>query len=279
MSDSAKPRRADKKISGVRELVSGTIRFIKEHNRALGSMLGVYILVDLFLGNGLSTISDAANNFNASGDRWHGLGNLIGVGANSGGTSTSALPGFLGVIMLMVYILLIKQLRAGKWLGVKETFYRSMYPLVPFLLVAAALILQLLPMALGSVILVAVVGGTPSTLAAIVFGGIFLLLSAWSIYMLAGSIFALFFVAESGAQPMTSLRKSRKLADGRRWLVVSRLLPLPIVIFIVYLLVLLPLALIFKTLIPIVFYLLGASVLPAAAVYTYLFYEELADER
>lgn len=277
MSKTGSSERARQKLPSIFSLLNQTAVFIRGNWRSLGSVLAVYIAIDLVFGNGLSTIRDAINNFNSSSDRLASLGNLIGIGANSGGTSTSALPGFLSVIMLMVFILLIKQLAAGKWLGVKETYYRCMYPLVPFLLVVAVIILQLLPMALGSLILVSVFGGSPGTLAAVVFTAIFIALSAWSIYMLSSSIFALFIVTEPESQPLKAFAKAKMLVAGRRWQIVVRILPLPFLMFAAAFLVLLPVALIAKSLAPPLFYLLEVCALPIAAVYSYFLHTELAE--
>jgi hypothetical protein len=174
---------------------------------------------------------------------------LFGVLLSStSGTSSDAGSAYQTVLLVvgsLAFIWMLRQKHSAKppkTLKARDAFYNGMYPLVPFILVALIIALQLLPLAAGSNLLSTVLGsgiaahGAEKTLWSI----LFLVLSTASLYMISGSIFALYIVTLPGMMPLKSLRSSRQLVAGKRWTIMRRVLFLPLILMIAAAVLLLP---------------------------------------
>lgn len=259
---------------------------LRRHWKTLGGITLVYLILNILLASGLS---NAINNFGivkdslGSGhnfsDAVRGFGSLLSGSARS--QSASFLQSVLIILQSLVIIWALRQLLAGKKLSVKDAYYKSMAPLVPFLLVVIVVIIQLLPVSLGSA-LVSLVASTlapGSGLAVVVMGIIIAGLAAWSIYMVSSSIFGLYIVTLPDMQPRQALRSAKKLVALRRLVIIRRILFLPIFILLVMAAIVLPLILFVHFLVAPVFYLLSIAVILFVHAYLYSLYRGLIDAR
>jgi hypothetical protein len=143
--------------------------------------------------------------------------------------------------------------------------------LVPFLLVIAVIIIQLLPVTIGATVLAAVSTSvfTGTAAASIVSTIAFILLAAWSIYMVSASVFALYIVTLPDIQPRQALRSAKDLVKFRRLAVIRKVFFLPLFILLAMGVIIIPLILYASAVVPTAFYLL--SMLSILFVHAYLY--------
>lgn len=259
---------------------------LRRHWKILGGITLVYLILNTVLASGLS---NAVNNFSSvkdslgSGhnfsDALHGFGSLLGGGAN-GSQSSSVLQSLLIILESLVVIWALRQLLAGKKFSVKDAYYKSMAPLVPFLLVVFVIIIQLLPVTLGAGLIAlissALIASGGVTAVAFI---ILLPLLGWSIYMISSSIFGLYIVTLPDMQPRQALRSAKKLVSFRRLVIIRRVLFLPLFILLVMAAIVLPLILFVHFLVVPVFYLLSILVVLFVHAYLYSLYRGLLDAK
>lgn len=201
------------------------------------------------------------------------------VGSSSGGaTESAALYQFIIVLICSLAVVwTLRQVAAGRVVRGRDGFYQGMYPLVPVLLVLLVVLLQLLPMLIGTYIYN--VAGPPATHASgaewVVWTALLFLLVVLSVYMLCSSLFAMYVACLPGMQPMAALRSARKLVKYRRWMVMRRVLFLPLVLFAVGAVIMIPIILLLTPAAVWVFFGLSALVLPIVHSYLYALYREL----
>jgi hypothetical protein len=274
-----------KPVIGSFKLTWGVFKVFREHWQPLGGIVLVYLILNVIFASGVSNISttfiNIKNDLNGGGQGlWHaagGFGSLLGTaGASSSGTG-SALQSMLFVLESLVIIWALRHLLSGQAVSVKLAYYRSMGPLIPFLLVIFVVIIQLLPVSLGGVILAAVATSvfTSATAITIITAIAFALLAAWSIYMVSASVFAVYIVTLPDMTPRPALRAARDLVRFRRWTVIRRVFFLPLFLLLLLGVIIIPLILYAQAIVPIVFFML--SMLSILFIHTYLYtlYREL----
>jgi hypothetical protein len=280
--------RKRKPIIGSFKLTGRVIKIFRQNWKLLGGIVLVYLILNIVFASGISNVNIAFDNIkenlNTGGGHalWNaasGFGSLAFSAGSSNSSTGSALQTMLYILESLVIIWAIRHLLSGQSFSVKMAYYRSTGPLIPFLLVIAAIIIQLLPVTLGGIILAAVASSvfTGTAVLTILTTIIFLILAGWSIYMVSSSIFALYIVTLPDMQPRPALRSARDLVKFRRWLVIRKVVFLPIFILAVMGIVIVPLILVAKPIVPAVFYIL--SMLSILFVHTYLYslYRELLE--
>lgn len=269
-----------KRPPGSFHLVGETISLMRRHWKILGGIVIVYLILNVLFAGALSNISGAVanirSNFQTAGakhfaDALSGFGSLVGSGGSSSSGTGSTLQALLIVLESLVIIWALRQLLAGQAIRVKQAYYSAMTPLVPFLLVIGMFIIQLLPLTVGSLIVATVMTSVfaASTAVTAITVALVLLLTGWSIYMLSGSIFALYIVTLPDMKPRDALRSAKNLVRFRRWSVIRRLLFLPLFLLVVMGAIIIPLILYVDFLVTPVFFTL--SMLAILFVHTYLY--------
>lgn len=277
---SSKKKAAKFIVPGSFMVLSQSLVLIRSNWRVLGGILLVYALVNIIFTGGLSVIMDtfAAVKDNLLDGRSfsNALSGLNSLLSNS--QSGSQLQGILLVLESLVVIWALRQLLANKKFSIKEAYYKSMFPLIPFLLIFIVIILQLLPVTLGSGALALISETIASSAAVALIVAIVLLpLLGWSLYMLSSSIFALYIVTLPDMHPRQALRSAKKLVQYRRLKVIRRLLFLPLVIFIGLAAVMVPLILYANVLVVPVFYILSVFLILFVHAYLYNLYMGLLE--
>jgi len=251
---------------------------LRRNWKILGGIVLVYLVLNIIFASGISnlnsTVNDIKNNLNGDtssstfGSALSGFSGLVASSGTSSSPSGSILQSMLIVLESLVIIFTLRLLLAGRLVSVKQAYYNSTAQLVPFLLVMGVIILQLIPLAIGSS-LAAVVFTSSSGAPIFIFSLIFAVLAGWSFYLLASSVFALYIVTLPNMQPLRALRSAKNLVRFRRWSIMRRLLFLPILVLAIMCAVVVPLIMVATVLVAPVFYAL--SMLSILFVHTYLY--------
>jgi hypothetical protein len=277
--------RKRKPIIGSFRLTGLVLRIFRQHWRVLGGIVLVYLVLNIVFAGAVSNISSVFSNIkgdlnNGGNGFWHaaaGFGSLVGSAGSSGSSTGSALQSMLFVIESLVIIWALRHLLSGQSISVKLAYYRSTGPLIPFLLVIFMIIIQLLPVTLGGIILTAVAtsvftGSGAATIIAVIG---FVMLAAWSIYMVSASIFALYIVTLPDMSPRPALRAAKDLVRFRRWSIIRKVFFLPVLIVVVMAAVIIPLILFVQPIVAIAFFILSMLAILFVHTYLYSLYREL----
>lgn len=267
-------------LPGSFKLTAQVFGILKQYWKTLGGIVLVYLLLNIVFASGISNVSSAFDsiktNLNASGS--YGLGHaasgfasLVGSAGASGSSTGSALQSVLFVLESLVIIWALRHLLSGQAVSVKRAYYKAMTPLIPFLLVIFVIIIQLLPVTIGATVLAAIAtsvfaGSSAATVVSVI---AFILLAAWSIYMVSASIFALYIVTLPDMQPRQALRSAKDLVKFRRAIVIRKVLFLPLLILLIMGAVIVPLILYVSAIVPEAFYVL--SMLAILFIHSYLY--------
>lgn len=147
------------------------------------------------------------------------------------------------IIFSLAFIWLVRKLHArDSSATVRDTFYRGMGPLIPFLGVLFILALELVPAGLGSLLLTTASSteAIRSNSDIIAISIVMLLTVVLSIYLLAGSIFSLYIVTLPGTRPFVAVRSSLRLLSVHRWRVLLKVITFFITLIIVGFFLVLP---------------------------------------
>lgn len=209
-------------------------------------------------------------------------------------TSTTGQPGteqasvYQFVLILIACLAVIWALRrveslrgtklgADEKLRIRDAYYKGMAPLVPFVLVLVVILLEFIPLLIGSWLYSAVIsGGIAVSLTEQIIWGV--LLSAFgvlTIYMVLSSIFALLIVTLPDMAPLQALRSSRALVLYRRWELIRKFVVYVLVAAAVLLIIVMPIAYWIPVIAPWVVYMLLTIMLAFSLAYLYVIYREL----
>lgn len=277
-------------LPGSFKLARNACKMIKDHWKTLGGIVLVYLALNIVFASGISSLGSTVDSIKynleqASSDKisplgtaLDGFGSLVASSGTGSSSTGSVLQTVLIVLESLVIIWALRNLSGGKKIGIKQAYYGSMYPLIPFLLVLGLIFIQFLPLLLGAPVVSAllssvfVAGGSLPTLIFVFF---FALLAGWSFYMVSSSIFALYIVTLPDMQPRRALRSAKNLVKYRRWQIMRKLLFLPIFIFVVMAVVVVPLIMYATFLVAPVFFVLSMLALLFAHTYLYGLYRNL----
>lgn len=256
--------------------------------KQLGGILLVYLILNIIFASGISSISSTVNSiksdFKNLGDQAHpilagttGFLVLVSSAGSSSSSTGSVLQACLIIIESLAIIWALRQLLAGKKITIKQAYYNATGQLVPFLIVGLVIFIQLLPVTIGFYALSSIASalGIINGLWSFIFIILAAILAAWSFYMLSSSVFALYIVTLPDMKPRDALRSARNLVRFRRWLVLRRLLFLPIVILAAMAVIMIPLIVYATPAAAPVFYVLGVLSLLFAHSYLFSLYRGL----
>lgn len=234
----------------------------------------------------VSGISSFTNFFNSK-EAYQGLSGLtlavglFGLLVNSSNQASTEASGvyqlFIGIIFSLVIIWSLRQLSAGRQITLKQSFYNSMFPFVQFILVFLVIMIQMIPLLVGSVVLQTVLHNSIAitVIEKSLFFGLFILLAAWTFYMVSSSIFALYIATLPDMTPLRALRSAKDLVRRRRFQIILRLLGLPIITGIIFLLIFLPLVMIAPFLAVSLYILISSLMLYIFHAYIYSLYRAM----
>jgi len=184
------------------------------------------------------------------------------------------------IIVSLATIWALRQVYNNNAIRVRDSFYKGVYPLVPFILVLLVIGLQLLPLLIGGTLYSIVIssGIAVGLLQELLWALLFLGFALISLYLLSSSLFALYIVTLPEMTPFKALRSARDLVRHRRWLVLRKILFLPLILLILAAVILVPLLVIVTPIASWIFLLLSLASLVVVHSYGYALYRELLNE-
>jgi hypothetical protein len=241
-----------------------------------------FVLVQGFAVQGLGDSKTVLEQSTHGGLSWLTNGaSLFAVLLSSAGGGDSAGADVYQVSMQLIVSLAIiwtlRQIYAGRKVGIRDGFYQGIYPLVPFLLVLVVILLQLLPAAAGVYLyeMVSNNGIAASPPEQILWALVAFLSVLLSLYLVCGSIMALYVVSLPNMTPLAALRSAKQLVLFKRWAVLRKILFLPVILLLVGALILIPVIVIITPAAPWVFLALSMFILPIIHSYLYALYRSL----
>lgn len=201
---------------------------------------------------------------------------LIGKSTATGSQTAGTYQFLLILLASLASIWAVRYAYAGIQVRIRDAFYRGMYPLVPFVLVFAVVIIQLLPVIIGSFLYsYAGKGGAMTGVEVALWVAAVLSLTILSLYMVSSSLFALYIVCLPDMTPSVALRSARELVANRRWLIMRRVLLLPLILVVTGALIMLPVIILIPPAAVGLFFTMTVVVIPLIHAYMYRLYREL----
>lgn len=277
-------------IKGSFRLFALSMRTLVKHWRIFGGIVLIYVVLTVILvqgfGVGNSIAGLKAGLQGLSGSNLQRIGGGLSVFTtlirNTSGAPTDVAGAYQTMLLIVISLVVIWTLRqslASKvpQVTIRDAFYKSLYPVVPFLLVLLVITLQLLPLALAGFLYNAVIGGGLAVTAIekglwIVLLALFALLS---FYLVSSSIFALYIVTLPNMTPTVALRSARELVRYRRWIIMRKVLFLPLGLIVMGALIVAPLIFVAPVVAGWVFLVLSTMSLAVVHSYLYSLYREL----
>lgn len=206
-----------------------------------------------------------------------GFGLLLSASSNSLDTVAQLYQGVLLVLSSLAIIWMYRQQQAGNPVSIRESFYRGMYPLIPFLLVVFVIALQLLPAMIGNFLLKTVLdtGLAVTGYEQVIWVIFFIMTVLLSLYMITSSSIALYIVTLPEMTPMIALREARERVRYRRVSILKKVFAIIAVIFLILFVIVLPILFLAPVLAEWIFFLVTVLLVPLVHAYMFVLYREL----
>ncbi|MEI9914322.1 MAG: hypothetical protein WDN66_05120 [Candidatus Saccharibacteria bacterium] len=280
------------KLSNVLRIAAGSWLIIWRNRKAFSLIILIYGFAYLILVLGLSSPA-SANGFNAEfSNITHGhlssfysgysvFTFLVGSTASSGTAEGGAYQAFIVVIASLSIIWALRQLYSGTKIRVRDAYYLGMYPLIKYILIILFMLIELIPLAVGLGLYSLLFGNSVAATAIekLISLVIVLGLVGLSAYLITSSTIALYIVTLPDMTPMKALRSAKSLVKGRRWSVFRKIIFLPVLLFIVAGIVILPFILVVPALSPWLFFIITLVGLVYVHSYLYSLYRGLIDDQ
>jgi hypothetical protein len=278
-----KPETPPKKLTGAFRLFSDSMSLLRQHWRLFSGITLVYLILSLLLVGGLGehNVTELKETFTEE------LGQtsasiavfslLLGTAGRATTESGAAYQTIVVILVSLATVWSLRQVLAGERVGIRDAFYKGMYPLVPFVLVLLFLCVLLLPAIIGGFILSIVFGGglAVSLAEMVLWAVVIFLLTLASLYLLSTYVFAIYIVTLPDVRPVAAIKTARKLAVYQRWAIIRKLLFLPFALVILGAVTMLPLIALAPAAVQAVFLLLSMIALIFTHTYAYSLYKEL----
>lgn len=284
---SSKPAK-NPKLPGFFKLFVQSLQLLRRHWKVFAGITLLFGILNVVLVQGLGA-TGGLGEAKATLDQlftgsWQRLTSGVGLFVyllGASGNASSPTAGVYQIILILIFSLAIiwtlRQVYAGHAVGVRDGLYKGLTPLIPCILVLLVIGLQLLPLALGATVYgivtanSLVVTGVEQFFAA----SLFFMLAAVSLYFLSSSLFALYIVTLPDMTPLAALRSARELIRHRRFMVLRRVILLPIVLVVLSAVLIVPLILFATPLAAWAFFAVSMLLLPIAHSYMYALYRSL----
>jgi hypothetical protein len=270
------------------KLFRKSFQVLKRRRRLFLGIVAVYLLLTVVLVKGFGVSTGVIDLKDTLQEVFKGSTGQLATGftlfaalltsTGSGGTETSSLyQTIFLVITSLALIWALRQVLAGEKPKVRDAFYRGMSPLVPFLLVLGVVCLQMTPLVIGTWLYSAVIAsGVAATVAEQAVWWICVgMLTLLSFYMLTSSLFALYIVTLPEMTPMKALKSAREIVRYRRWVIMRKILALPVLLLLSGALIMVPLIIFATPVAEWAFFILNMAVLAVIHSYMYTLYREL----
>ncbi len=238
--------------------------------RGFSSPIDIDQVRESFAGAIDQNVSTLATNFTV-------FGLMVQSTTSAAGDLAGLYQMFFLVLSTLALIWLFRQQQAGNKVTMKDAFYRGMFPLVPFLLLIVVIALQTLPASMGSYLFNTVLSdgiavGSTEQIAWFLF---FMLTILLSLYLMSGSLIALFIVTLPEMTPINALRKAKELVNYRRASIIRKVVALILLVLIAFISIVFPVIFISATFAQLLFVVLTILLIPFAVAYLFVLYREL----
>lgn len=267
-------------------------RMLWQYRAFFAVLVLVYLVLDLLLVRSIVAfdVADLRSGLDAS--LKHGSGLALGglsvfsslFSAAASGASADATGAYHLFVVLLMSLTTIWALRQifstdgePAQLNVKRAFYKSTAPLVPFLLVLFLIGLQFIPLFIVLQIYALIINGgiANSVFEQLLLMGALVTVLAITIVWFTRTIMALYIVTLPDMQPMQAYKDAKVLVKGRRLSIIRKLLFLPLAMFVIAGVVIIPCILIWAPLAQWLFFALTGIGFVAVHAYLYTLYREL----
>lgn len=274
-------------LPGSFKILKGSLGVLRRNWKVFGGIVLIYgllniLLVQSFNGGDLDNTKTMLDGLNTGqlGQIASALALFVYMAGASGNTTSDVAGAYqlaLSVTVSLAIIWTLRQAYAQKKVRIRDSFYRGMYPLVPFLLVLLVVTIQLAPIIIGGFLynLVRTNGIAVGGAEVILWGFLFFLLALLTLYMLCSSLLALYIVCLQDMQPMAALRAARDLVRYRRWTIMRRIIFLPVFLLVGAIVLIIPAIFLATPVAGVLFFLLSMAGLPIIHSYMYRLYREL----
>lgn len=239
-------------------LWKSSLQMFWKHKRTIGLFLLVYAVLYVIFVRGVSggiNLGELREELKADGSTATSIltsvtlfGVLVSTSSTTTSETASIYQGLLIVVGSLAFIWLLRQLSAEKPVRVRirDAFYRGMQPLVPFLIVLFVIALEFTPLSIGGFILNVVLANSLTGSGSELFGiyVICALLVILSLYLVSGTLAALYIVTLPGMEPVRAIRASHQMLRMHRWSVVRKFVLLVMFLLGAGLLIFIPLLLV-----------------------------------
>ncbi len=287
---SKKIRQPKAPVKGSFRLFISAIKILFKNWRLFGGIVLVYLILTIVLVKGFGVSSDIGQLKDTVLELFQGSSAQLVTGltlfsvllGNANSTASDVAGAYQSMLLIVISLVLIWALRhslADKKVavGVRDAFYKGLYPLVPFLLVLMVIGLQLVPIVVANFLYSVVFGGGLAVTAPEqwLWGMLLGLLVLLSLYMISSSIFALYIVTLPDVRPMQALRSARDLVRYRRWVIMRKVIFLPVALLVLAAVIVIPIIIVSPPVAEWVFFILSMLGLAIAHSYLYALYREL----
>lgn len=280
-------KHSGEKLPSAWSLLKTSSKHLYQHKKLFLGITVVYMLLTIVLVRGFVVTSDLGLAKQAVQEIFQGAAgqiagsltvfSLLLESSSAAGDAAAVYQALIVILMSLVVIWALRQTHAQQKVSLKDVMYKSSYPLVQFILVLIVIGIQMLPLLAGNFVYKATVSGgiAVSAIEITLWSFLTFLLVLWSLYMVSSSAFALYIVTLPDMTPIMALKSAKNLVQFRRWIVLRKVLFLPLAIVAVGFTLLLPIIMFLTPISEIVFLILSAGVISISHSYMYSLYREL----
>ena len=277
-------------IPPLKQLWTDTWNFLWLHRSKMLKFVAVYTLTYLVLVKGLTGFSlDTAELKTELQEAFGGsfgsittftllYASLLSSLSGSSSEITNYFMVTITVVFSLAFIWLVRKLHLkNSTATVKDAFYQGMRPLIPFLVVIGIMLMQLIPVVIGGLIYLSIQSTVlaVSDLELIGITVLAILGLVLTVYLLAGSVFAIYIVTLPNTTPMVALRSSMRLLRIHRWVVLRRMLLFFVALIVLGFVLVLPFIIWFPALAEYAFFIMGCASFAVMHTFMYKLYRSM----
>jgi len=241
-------------------LVKDSFTQLSENRKLFAGIMIVYLLLTIIFVRGLSGSfqlssiqQTVAETLGEGTSKWQQGAASYGLLLGSAVSARSEIESFYQTILILILSLAIiwslrKTYDKKQKLQIRDSFYKGMYPLIPYLIVLFVLLIYCLPFGIASSVYatiqangLAITGPEQIIWTAVLLAG-----AAITAYLLISGIFALYIVTLPDMRPVAALREARALVRFRRWDIAKRFLVFLILSLLISAFILIPMIVFFS---------------------------------
>lgn len=248
------------KLPGYWSFTNSVRAMLWRHKKLFGGLVVVYFLVAVAIGgfgqqeayrNLSDTLTETGSevftgNFAKVGEAGLLLTTSVATGLTPNATEAQGvLAGLAAFFAWLATVWALRATMADRTVRIRDAIYSSGAPVLSTVLVGFALVVQLLPVSIATLVYNAAIqsgliaGGVEQMLAWVVIG----LLVVLSLYWLTATLIALVVVTLPGMYPFQAIKTAGDLVVGRRIRILLRLIWMALVVLVLWLLILIPIIL------------------------------------